>query len=80
MILTDIFFLTFRSIFFHPDGLCLYSGGTNKLKVFSWEPGRCLDSLALDWGGVADIAMAQNQLVSEGSGLSQYAIIKLIEM
>ena len=53
-----------RCIFYHPEGLCLYSGANNQLKVYGWEPSRCYDSLVLDWGMVSDIAMAQNQLVS----------------
>ena len=54
---------SFRSIFFHPDGLCLYSGAVDMMKVYSWEPAACHDSVALGWSKVADMAVAQNQLV-----------------
>ena len=54
----------FRTIFFHPDGLCLYSGAVDMMKVYSWEPFQCHDSVALGWSKVADVAIAQNQLVS----------------
>ena len=34
------------------------------LRVYGWEPTRCFDTLATAWGRVADIAIAQSQLVS----------------
>ena len=52
-----------RCIFYHPDGLCLYSGAVDMMKVYSWEPAACHDSVALGWSKVADMAIAQNQLV-----------------
>ena len=50
--------------FFHPDGLCLYSGAVDMMKVYSWEPAACHDSVALGWSKVADMAVAQDQLVN----------------
>ncbi|KAL5022150.1 hypothetical protein ScPMuIL_001305 [Solemya velum] len=52
-----------RSIYFHSDGTCLFSGGNNILKVYSWEPSQCYDTVPLAWGEVSDIAIAQNQLI-----------------
>ena len=52
-----------RCIFFHSEGLCLYSGMQDSLKVFGWEPARSYDTVAMGWGKVADISIAQNQLV-----------------
>lgn len=48
---------------FHPDGLCLFSGGKDLLKVYGWEPSECHDSIPISWGDVADITLTQNQLV-----------------
>ncbi|XP_056016320.1 katanin p80 WD40 repeat-containing subunit B1-like isoform X4 [Ostrea edulis] len=58
-----------RNILFHPDGTCLFSGTKDLLKVYSWEPSRCCDSIPVNWGEVADIAIGQNQLI--GSSFSQ---------
>lgn len=52
-----------RSVVFHPDGACVFGGSTDLLKVYGWEPSRCLDSVNMGWGKVADMAMAQTQLV-----------------
>ena len=57
-----------RTMCFHPDGLCLYSGATDVLKSYSWEPARCFDSIPMGWGKVADISIAQNQLASVYNG------------
>jgi len=54
-----------RCIFFHSEGLCLYSGMQDSLKVFGWEPARSYDTVAMGWGKVADISIAQNQLVRQ---------------
>ena len=35
------------------------------LKVYSWEPSKCYDSIPVNWGEVADIAIGHNQLVSK---------------
>ena len=53
-----------RTTLFHPDGLCLYSGGQDMLKVFGWEPLRCFDALNVGWGKVSAMAIAEKQLVS----------------
>ncbi|ELT94847.1 hypothetical protein CAPTEDRAFT_177482 [Capitella teleta] len=52
-----------RAIAFHSDGQCLYSAATDQFKVYAWEPARCLDTLSIRWGRVAEIAQAQNQLI-----------------
>lgn len=53
-----------RSVVFHPDGACIFGGSTELLKVYGWEPSRCFDSVNMSWGKVADMAIAQTQLVS----------------
>ncbi|KAK3086328.1 hypothetical protein FSP39_016924, partial [Pinctada imbricata] len=58
-----------RRIFFHPEGSCLFSGVKDMLKVYSWEPSKCYDSIPIAWGEVCDIAIGQNQLI--GASLSQ---------
>ena len=57
-------FQNFRCIYFHPDGTCLYSGVKDFLKVYGWEPTQCYDSVPISWGEVADMSIAQNQLVN----------------
>ena len=47
-----------RSLAFHPDGLCIYAGIDGGVRVFSWEPTNCLDSVTLSGptsGRLADI-------------------------
>lgn len=60
---TDMDASPVRSIYFHPDGTCLYSGVKDFLKVYGWEPTQCYDSVPIAWGEVADMSIAQNQLI-----------------
>ncbi|XP_047477119.1 katanin p80 WD40 repeat-containing subunit B1-like isoform X4 [Penaeus chinensis] len=55
-----------RTIAFHPDGDCLYAGSPDILKVYGWEPARTFDTVAMGWGKIQDIAIAQNQLIGAG--------------
>ncbi|XP_071526340.1 uncharacterized protein kat80 [Panulirus ornatus] len=55
-----------RTIAFHPDGDCLYAGSPDVLKVYGWEPARTFDTVAMGWGKIQDIAIAQNQLIGAG--------------
>lgn len=52
-----------RCIYFSPDGDCLYSGATDCLRVFGWEPDRCFDLVPVGWGKVSDLAICNHQLV-----------------
>jgi len=52
-----------RTIGFHPEGSCLFSGGDNSLRAYSWEPSYCYDAQTLGWGKVADMAFSSNQLI-----------------
>ena len=42
----------------------MYSGVKDFLKVYGWEPTVCHDSVSITWGDVADMSIANNQLVS----------------
>lgn len=53
-----------RCICFSPDGGCLFSGSTDSLRVFGWEPDRCFDAVPVGWGKVTDLALCNQQLVS----------------
>ncbi|XP_045595443.1 katanin p80 WD40 repeat-containing subunit B1-like isoform X2 [Procambarus clarkii] len=55
-----------RTIAFHPDGDCVYAGSPDVLKVYGWEPARTFDTVAMGWGKIQDIAIAQNQLIGAG--------------
>ncbi|XP_072013551.1 katanin p80 WD40 repeat-containing subunit B1-like [Amphiura filiformis] len=52
-----------RCIEFHPDGNYLFSGTQDMMHVFGWEPVRCYDTFAMGWGKVADMAVANTQLI-----------------
>ncbi|NXX99481.1 KTNB1 protein, partial [Centropus bengalensis] len=52
-----------RCVLFNPDGCCLYSGFQGSLRVYGWEPERCLDVVFVNWGKVADLSICNNQLI-----------------
>uniref|UniRef100_A0A8P4JYM3 Katanin p80 WD40 repeat-containing subunit B1 n=1 Tax=Dicentrarchus labrax TaxID=13489 RepID=A0A8P4JYM3_DICLA len=54
----------------HPDGGCLYSGATDSLRVFGWEPDRCFDVVPVGWGKVSDLAVCNQQLIGVSHQLS----------
>lgn len=53
-----------RCLLFSPDGSCLFSGASDSLRVFGWEPDRCFDTVPVGWGKVSDLAVCNQQLVS----------------
>uniref|UniRef100_A0A665TTS4 Katanin p80 WD40 repeat-containing subunit B1 n=1 Tax=Echeneis naucrates TaxID=173247 RepID=A0A665TTS4_ECHNA len=59
-----------QCIFFSPDGSCLYSGATDSLRVFGWEPDRCFDVVPVGWGRVSDLAVCNQQLIGVSHQLS----------
>ncbi|XP_023254712.1 katanin p80 WD40 repeat-containing subunit B1-like, partial [Seriola lalandi dorsalis] len=59
-----------RCIFFSPDGSCVYSGATDSLRVFGWEPDRCFDVVPVGWGKVSDLAVCNQQLIGVSHQLS----------
>ena len=61
---SESLFFHFRCITFHPEGLALFSGAQDSMRVYGWEPVRCYDSFSLSWGKVADMAISSSQLVS----------------
>lgn len=52
-----------RSLWFNPDGECLFTGVRDYLKVIGWEPSRMYDSVPVNWGRICDISTVQQQLV-----------------
>ena len=52
-----------RTITFHSEGHCIFSGSHDSLKVHSWEPNQVKDTLLMGWGKIKDISIASNQLV-----------------
>ena len=52
-----------RSILFDQDGIRLFAGAHNVLKVFSWPLATCLESLPVSWASVADLALTHTYLV-----------------
>ncbi|CAI9292696.1 unnamed protein product [Lactuca saligna] len=52
-----------RSITFHPDGRTLFCGLDSSLKVYSWEPIICHDSLDMGWSTLGDLCINDGKLV-----------------
>ncbi|XP_023809546.1 katanin p80 WD40 repeat-containing subunit B1 [Oryzias latipes] len=59
-----------RCVCFSPDGSCLFSGATDSLRVFGWEPDRCIDVVRVWWGKVSDLAVCNQQLIGASHQLS----------
>ncbi|KAK3580317.1 hypothetical protein CHS0354_003552 [Potamilus streckersoni] len=66
---TDMEATPTRCLYFHPDGMCIFGGSSNLMKVYGWEPVVCQDSVPIGWGEVAEIASGQNQII--GASFSQ---------
>ncbi|KAB2079256.1 hypothetical protein ES319_A06G219700v1 [Gossypium barbadense] len=51
------------SITFHPDGKTLFCGLDDGLKVYSWEPVACHDSLDIGWSTLGDLCINEGKLL-----------------
>ena len=58
------FSIFFRTITFHSEGHCIFSGSHDSLKIHNWEPPTIRDNLLMGWGKIKDISIASTQLVS----------------
>ncbi|GAA6110097.1 katanin p80 WD40 repeat-containing subunit B1 [Tachysurus ichikawai] len=52
-----------RCLLFSPDGVCLYSGSDDMLRVYGWEPDCCFDVVPVGWGKVLDFAICNSQMI-----------------
>ncbi|KAH9748523.1 Katanin p80 WD40 repeat-containing subunit B1 [Citrus sinensis] len=52
-----------RAITFHPDGRTLFSGFDDNLKVYSWEPVICHDSVEMGWSTLGDLCINDGKLL-----------------
>ncbi|KAL6992626.1 hypothetical protein U1Q18_010738 [Sarracenia purpurea var. burkii] len=52
-----------RSITFHPDGRTLFCGLDDSLKVFSWEPVICHDTVDMGWSMLGDLRIHDGKLL-----------------
>ncbi|KAL1560219.1 katanin p80 WD40 repeat-containing subunit B1 KTN80.2-like isoform X2 [Salvia divinorum] len=52
-----------RSIAFHPDGRTLFCGLDDSLKVYSWEPVVCHDSVDMGWSTLGDLCIDDGKLL-----------------
>ncbi|KAM7530698.1 hypothetical protein LguiB_034108 [Lonicera macranthoides] len=52
-----------RSITFHPDGRTLFCGLEDSLKVYSWEPVVCHDTVDMGWSTVGDLCIHDGKLL-----------------
>uniref|UniRef100_A0A8C5B462 Katanin p80 WD40 repeat-containing subunit B1 n=1 Tax=Gadus morhua TaxID=8049 RepID=A0A8C5B462_GADMO len=66
-----------RCVVFDPDGGCLYSGASDSLRVYGWEPDRCFDVVPVGWGKVADMAICHDKLIGlshQQTNVSSYLV------
>ncbi|KAK4439927.1 Katanin p80 WD40 repeat-containing subunit B1 [Sesamum alatum] len=72
-----------RSITFHPDGRTLFCGLDDTLKVYSWEPVICHDSVDMGWSTLGDLCIHDGKLLGgayyENSVAVWVADVSLIE-
>ncbi|KAG8385571.1 hypothetical protein BUALT_Bualt03G0059000 [Buddleja alternifolia] len=72
-----------RSVTFHPDGRTLFCGLDDSLKVYSWEPVICHDSVDMGWSTLGDLCIHDGKLLGgayyENSVAVWVADISLIE-
>ncbi|XP_047341054.1 katanin p80 WD40 repeat-containing subunit B1 homolog KTN80.4 [Impatiens glandulifera] len=52
-----------RCMTFNPDGRTLLCGVHESLKVFSWEPIRCYDSVDVGWSRISDLNVQEGKLL-----------------
>ncbi|OIV96138.1 hypothetical protein TanjilG_13070 [Lupinus angustifolius] len=52
-----------RSIAFHPDGRTLFTGHEDGLKVHSWEPVICHDTIDMGWTTLGDLCIHDGKLL-----------------
>ncbi|CAL0300871.1 unnamed protein product [Lupinus luteus] len=52
-----------RSIAFHPDGRTLFTGLEDGLKVYSWEPVICHDTVDMGWTTLGDLCIHDGKLL-----------------
>ncbi|PIA29541.1 hypothetical protein AQUCO_05900045v1 [Aquilegia coerulea] len=52
-----------HSMTFHPDGKTLFCGLEDSLKVFSWEPIICHDSVDMGWSTLGDLNISEGKLL-----------------
>ncbi|CAL1372716.1 unnamed protein product [Linum trigynum] len=52
-----------RSMAFHPDGRTLFCGLDDNLKIYSWEPVICHDSVDMGWSTLGDLCIQDGKLL-----------------
>ncbi|XP_052183043.1 katanin p80 WD40 repeat-containing subunit B1 homolog KTN80.2-like isoform X2 [Diospyros lotus] len=52
-----------RSITFHPDGKTLFCGLDDNIKVYSWEPTVCHDTVNMRWSTLGDLCIHEGKLL-----------------
>ncbi|XP_051125731.1 katanin p80 WD40 repeat-containing subunit B1 homolog KTN80.2-like isoform X2 [Andrographis paniculata] len=52
-----------KSLAFHPDGKSIFCGLDDSLKVFSWEPIICHDSVDMGWSSLGDLCIHDGKLL-----------------
>lgn len=52
-----------RAMTFHPDGRTLFCGYDDTLKVYSWEPVICHDTVDMQWSTLSDLCIHEEKLI-----------------
>ncbi|ESQ35738.1 hypothetical protein EUTSA_v10006699mg [Eutrema salsugineum] len=52
-----------RAVTFHPDGRTLFCGLDDGLKVYSWEPVICRDSVDMGWSTLGDLCINEGKFI-----------------
>ncbi|KAL9271004.1 Katanin p80 WD40 repeat-containing subunit B1 homolog KTN80.2-like protein [Drosera capensis] len=52
-----------RAMAFHPDGRTLFCGYDDTLKVYSWEPVICHDTVDMRWSTLSDLCIHEEKLI-----------------
>ncbi|XP_065877402.1 katanin p80 WD40 repeat-containing subunit B1 homolog KTN80.2-like isoform X2 [Euphorbia lathyris] len=63
-----------RTMTFHPDGRTLFCGLDDSLKVYSWEPVICHDTVDVSWSTLGDLCIRQGKLLGCSSYQNSVAV------
>ncbi|WCJ26971.1 hypothetical protein M5689_008748 [Euphorbia peplus] len=63
-----------RAMTFHPDGRTLFCGFDDSLKVYSWEPVICHDTVDVGWSTLGDLCIRQGKLLGCSSYQNSVAV------
>ncbi|KAI6654266.1 Katanin p80 WD40 repeat-containing subunit B1-like isoform X2 [Oopsacas minuta] len=63
-----------RKLTFHPNGDCLFTGSQECLRIHSWEPWCCYETVPAGWGKLADMRIVSDQLIAASYSHSSVSV------